>query len=270
MFEHQIFNSVGEDIYNAYVYKNFVFPTHLHKGYEFVCVLDGELSCSVGGKRYRAKKDECLLIPPFLPHNYDPETNCTSFIVVFSGSYVESFARATTGKRAADISYVPAKETLAYAMKTLLWDVVEKRDLVLPVIPVGKPDIFTLKSALYALCADFCRQRQFEEVSQNENSLVFNCLTYIENNFTADISLSGMANALGYDYEYLSRLFNRALRVNFKTLVNQYRCERAQHLLSSTDDTVTEIALASGFQSIRSFNRVFKEITGNPPTDFRK
>ena len=54
--------------------------------------------------------------------------------------------------------------------------------------------------------------------------------------------------------------------MHFSRYVNLYRVERATNLLMNTDMSITEIALSSGFQSIRSFNRVYLELTGLSPS----
>ena len=48
------------------------------------------------------------------------------------------------------------------------------------------------------------------------------------------------------------------------------RISHAQRLLVTTDDTILDIALAAGFQSLSRFNEAFKSICGCPPRDYRK
>ena len=81
---------------------------------------------------------------------------------------------------------------------------------------------------------------------------------------------NGLADALSYEYHYLSRVFHESLHIRFRTLVNQYRCDRAKMLITSTDTTLSEIAMSCGFGSIRSFNRIFLEMTGVTPSELRK
>jgi transcriptional regulator GlxA family with amidase domain len=54
--------------------------------------------------------------------------------------------------------------------------------------------------------------------------------------------------------------------MHFSRYVNLFRVDAATELLQHTDLPITEIALQSGFQSIRNFNRVFLEITGKTPS----
>jgi AraC-like DNA-binding protein len=58
--------------------------------------------------------------------------------------------------------------------------------------------------------------------------------------------------------------------MNLKTLINTYRCEYAENLIESTNLPLSVIAMDSGFQSIRSFNRIFKDTIGKTPSSIRK
>ena len=138
-----------------------------------------------------------------------------------------------------------------------------------PVCAVEKPPMMVLKACLYALCSEFMESVQLQG-KPRDNRLIFDILCYIEQNYGQDISLYTLADALGYDYRYLSRIFHQTLKVSFKTLVNQYRCDRAKTLISASDETLAQIAFSSGFQSIRSFNRVFRQMTGIMPSELRK
>ena len=68
----------------------------------------------------------------------------------------------------------------------------------------------------------------------------------------------------------LSRIFNHTFGVNFKTMLNQYRTDYALELLRDSDLSLSAIAFESGFQSIRSFDHVFRESLGRSPKEFRK
>ena len=95
-------------------------------------------------------------------------------------------------------------------------------------------------------------------------------LSYIEAHYLEDITLRDMARTLGYSHEYVSRVFNRTLGISFKTLVNQYRTECAISLMRTSGDSLVSIAMASGFQSLRSFNRVCLDFLGASPSEIRK
>ena len=68
---------------------------------------------------------------------------------------------------------------------------------------------------------------------------------------------------------YLSESFRRVTGMNFVEYVRRTRYENACDLLRNSDRRISEIAFAMGFQSLSQFNRVFKELSGKSPTEFR-
>ncbi len=93
---------------------------------------------------------------------------------------------------------------------------------------------------------------------------------YIKNNLTAeDLSQTAMARMAGISRDYFSRIFKNVTGLNYNKWLNMIRLEKALSLLSEDNLSLTEVALLSGFQSIPSFNRVFRESKGMSPSEYR-
>lgn len=93
---------------------------------------------------------------------------------------------------------------------------------------------------------------------------------YIKNNLTADdLSQGTMAQMAGISKDYFSRIFKSVTGMNYSRWLNMIRLEKATQLLALKDCTLTEIAMLSGFQSIPSFNRVFRSEKGMSPGEYR-
>ncbi len=93
---------------------------------------------------------------------------------------------------------------------------------------------------------------------------------YIKNNLTADdLSQAAMADMAGISKDYFSRIFKTVTGMNYSKWLNMIRLEKATELLAKEDRSLTEIAMLSGFQSIPSFNRVFREEKGMAPGEYR-
>lgn len=266
MFIHQTLNSVGKEVFNAYLYKNVLYAPHLHKGYEFVYVLEGELCAIIDGTARTARAGEGFFLFPYQIHSYEKGAQSVTLITVFSENYIHAFTSLVTLKKPLSPLFTPTKATKDFLLSVFPAAPDQNGD----VASLPTPDPLELKAVLYAICADFFQQSEFIPNDNAESSLILRCLLYIEENYTADISLKDMANTLGYNQEYLSRIFNRTLGVSFKAMLHQYRCEKAQQLLIESKENIATIAMECGFQSICTFNRVFKEITGIPPSCFRE
>lgn len=80
---------------------------------------------------------------------------------------------------------------------------------------------------------------------------------------------SDLARELGVPETTLSKIINLHFKKSLPQMLNEYRVEDAKRLLVETDAEVNVIALEAGFNSVASFNRVFKEITGEAPGQYR-
>lgn len=88
--------------------------------------------------------------------------------------------------------------------------------------------------------------------------------------FQQSLSVQTIANEVGISRSYLEALFNRYMRGSIVDYLHAVRCDHAAQLLTSTRFPVIEIALDSGFNNRQHFTRVFREIYGSTPSDYRK
>ncbi|MBQ8356397.1 MAG: helix-turn-helix transcriptional regulator [Clostridia bacterium] len=265
MFSHQFVNSIGNDLYNGFWYRDACWHLHFHRSYEFVWVTAGTLQATVADKVYLLHKGDGLFILPYQLHSYTTVENCDFFVAVFAAGYIGKFASATSGREPTDACFRLSPALQGYLRDTMA---IRPADTDHRSVRQPNPPLFTLKACLYAVCSEFDAVATWQKKEQN-NALIFRIITYVEENYTEDITLHTLADALSYEYHYLSRVLRENLHVRFRTLVNQYRCERAKELITETDLPLSEIALSCGFQNIRSFNRAFLEITGSTPTGAR-
>ncbi len=261
MFSHQASNSIGEDIYNGFFYRDVSWQNHLHRCSEVAFVLSGEISVTLSGREYAVSAGQSVFVSPYQLHSYRTLTPSLVFIAVFADEYVGEFSAQMRGKEFVPGICTLSNEVMNYAA-SVLFTAAPREDKSATSAP--KPDRLKLKGCLYAVVAEFFLNCERAEYSRNDR-LIYEIINYVENNFTDDVSLVTLADALGYDHRYLSRIFNASMGINFKTFVNQYRCDRAKRLMREGNVNLCDVALASGFQSVRTFNRVYRELTGQPP-----
>lgn len=85
-----------------------------------------------------------------------------------------------------------------------------------------------------------------------------------------DATVEALAERVGVGGRHLTRLFRKHLGASPLQVAKTARVQRAKCLLTETDLPVTQIALLSGFGSLRRFNAVFQEIYRRPPTAIRR
>lgn len=92
---------------------------------------------------------------------------------------------------------------------------------------------------------------------------------FIQQHQTEDISLGQVAGAVNTSTFYFCKMFKKFTGINFTDYVSRVRIENAKNLLLNPNLRVSEIAYEVGFQSLTHFNRVFKKILGQSPTEYR-
>jgi AraC-like DNA-binding protein/ligand-binding sensor protein len=92
---------------------------------------------------------------------------------------------------------------------------------------------------------------------------------FINEHQTEDLSLEQVARSVHTSKFYFCKIFKRSTGINFTDYLSRVRTERARNLLLNPNLRVSEIAYEVGFQSLTHFNRIFKRILGQSPTEYR-
>jgi len=96
------------------------------------------------------------------------------------------------------------------------------------------------------------------------------CIEYINGHYKDDLSLEYIASIAGFSKYHFTRWFKQFAGISFYEYLTQVRIKVAETMLAGSETAITEIALESGFQSIATFNRVFKHNKKLTPTEFRE
>jgi YesN/AraC family two-component response regulator len=104
----------------------------------------------------------------------------------------------------------------------------------------------------------------------DEKLLITAMRQYIDKHFGEDISLQALADKVGYNYKYVSRVFKEYTGYNISDYINMVRITKAKELIEESDMTIKEIQNIIGIPSRTTFNRVFKKHEGIPPSQYRQ
>jgi AraC-like DNA-binding protein len=113
-----------------------------------------------------------------------------------------------------------------------------------------------------------CNQLAVQQTSA-EPPLVTRVKEFVKAYGGEEITLSDAAKAAHTSTFYLCKVFKKATGMCFTEYVSRTRIEKARELLLRPNLRVSEIAYEVGFQSLTHFNRVFKKLVGESPTEFR-
>lgn len=98
----------------------------------------------------------------------------------------------------------------------------------------------------------------------------FNLCTYMNEHCTEELSLDELADMAGFSKSHFIRLFKEFAGVSYYEYLTKRRLLHAELLLDNPQYSIADIAMQSGFNSLATFNRVFKASHDCTPTDYRK
>jgi len=93
---------------------------------------------------------------------------------------------------------------------------------------------------------------------------------YIEHNFDKRLRLEEAAKAVNTSVRYFCKVFKKSTSMTFVDYLTRLRIEKSKNLLLNPNKRISEIAYEVGFESLTQFNRSFKKLSGQTPTQYRK
>ncbi|MBR3465486.1 MAG: helix-turn-helix transcriptional regulator [Clostridiales bacterium] len=259
-------------------FKERSYQAHWHSYGEILLVAPGRTNIyCVGKNTYELVPDDIVLVWPMEMHSIVDANREDSLVVQFSNGFINSLfdlRRIMHMYRNLHIICVQSHPELAAKLKDLIY---RMRDIFFSEMPDREIRCTMLLMEFMLTLLEHRKELapdMEDEVRDGLGDDVMRRLMmvtdYIKNNLTADdLSQGAMAEMAGISREYFSRIFKNVTGMNYTKWLNMIRLEKATELLSDDKRPLTEIAMMSGFQSIPSFNRVFREEKGMAPGEYR-
>ncbi len=109
-----------------------------------------------------------------------------------------------------------------------------------------------------------------QDIDHPPINLVEQMAIYIAENFTSPIMVTDVAEAVGLNPDYANHIFKKAFSETISQYLNSQRIMHAKRMLSLTKEPITQIAFASGFNSISRFNSNFRKHSRKTPSQYRQ
>ena len=107
------------------------------------------------------------------------------------------------------------------------------------------------------------------KIPQIEKRLI-RVLDYIDGHIHQPISIDQLADLTFLSKDHLIRLFKKHMKETPVSYINRKKIEKAQLMMLAEDSSIQELSFRLGFENISYFNRLFKKITGETPTSYRR
>ncbi|MBT2643146.1 response regulator [Bacillus sp. ISL-41] len=104
----------------------------------------------------------------------------------------------------------------------------------------------------------------------SEQKYMDRAIAYIRENYHKDLNLAVVANYISLNYSYFSHMFKEYIGQNFVDYLKMVRVDSAKRLLKETDFKILEISEMVGYKNPKQFARVFREVEGISPKEYRE
>lgn len=235
------------------------FWPHFHSSIEIIHVTKGELKVTLNGQVYQVKENDFLIIPSYYIHSYITETSSSAYILIVPLDSVPSYKSTLLKKTFAAllIENPSIREELGHCLETLCKTFESSGE-------TSGENI--VKGYTYVILGHLINQAGLIEIKDTKMiSLAQEILIYLQENYLKPLNLEEIAGHFGYSKSRFSHIFNEYFHCKLIEYINGLRCRHAIELLREKSTTVTDIALASGFDSTRTFYRAFVKSFGCTP-----
>lgn len=243
---------------------NYIRDKHWHRSVEIFALFEGELKFFINEREYPLHPGEFMLVNSNEIHSIlSPEANRTVVLQI----PLATFEKYYTDERFIYFSH--SSRLQDEEVMKLIQDMYRTYN--------EKKTGYELKvqSQFYMLIYILVTKYRKTEVSLEliRQSRKLNRLSgitsYMKDNYMKELSLESLAKTFGYSPTYLSRMFQKYAKTNYKTYLDNIRLEHAYKELANSGSSIGEIAVNNGFPNSKAFAKVFRDKYGMLPSEFR-
>ncbi|MDR3139511.1 MAG: AraC family transcriptional regulator [Treponema sp.] len=250
---------------------------HWHGCMEIMCIVKGAVTVIIGGESYKARKDDIVTLSPGIIHSFhDPSGDALVHVFLFGYEMLSEDASDIYNRMLRETFYKKqifnAEDGELYRRSRKLFEEIldeyrrgETGFKMVIRAKLMEAEVLYFRSIIISRSGTSLDEQKPKNIGRLER--VFE---YIHGNFNIpELSVQHAAEAAGVSVNYFVRFFRRQSGQHFHDYLARLRLSYAKRELLSSDRPVTDIAYDCGFNSIQTFNRLFKVHTGLTPLAFR-
>ena len=232
---------------------------HFHRDFEILYIVEGCAQMEVAGKTFVAKIGDVIMINPYDPHygkiiSTDFHYICIDFNLAILGLPQE---KKIMEGQLGYANYVQAEHTIVQYLLGCYY-AVRDCDENWKMRAIGNLLLFF----------SYMSKNLCETVCSKEHLFARTALEFLQKKYKERINTKMMAEVFSYNESYFCRKFQMVFHCSFSEYLKSYRIAQAKKALLYK--SVSETAMETGFSSIPYFSKVFKEVTGLSPMEYKK
>lgn len=267
---HEVRNYPSDFMVWHKAYENISFIAHWHREIELLYIRKGSIKMQVTDHSFTAAEGDLIICDTGDIHysNSYEKDSCLDFLI-FDTSLISSHYQYHCFSK----PLLTASEMKKSGLDLLLQELEQTVDNELSEHREYYQDI--IRASLRSFWFRLLRVMPVNSdpgIMQNRRNTMLNdfqnLLSYMEEHTQQNITLDEAADRMHFSPSHFSKVFKQLIGINFVKYLNIIRVTQASEMLLNPDMNITQTAYSCGFQNIRTFNRVFKEVTGQTPSAY--
>lgn len=252
----------------------FDYPIHFHPDFELNLVMNASGERIIGDSVENFNAPDLVLIGSNLPHIWKSQDNDAHVITIqFHEQLLNSFLLS---KR----MFAPIKEMLIRSARGIIFSGDTKARLTEKISRLSSSHGFSTALDFFSILYDMATTREQrllanafydtnEVMRESKSRRISAICRYIEENYDKDISLKEVSAMINMSESAASHFFKKRTNRSFVSYLNEVRIGHALKMLIETSHSVSEICYMCGYSNLSNFNRMFKKIKNQTPTEYR-
>lgn len=239
-----------------------IIPMHFHKEVEILYCIKGNLKIWIEGKQVVLNQGEFFFLNSLVPHATQSLSSSEVVVLYLSDEIFKKEQVQIKVPKAANASSAYQRcidrinQIYQQSQGSERFQKYLQQSLVLEL------EYLFLKEFSEDIGKD--NQKQFAQ-----NAKISKVIHLVRNNFHRNISLEELSQLSGYSMHYLSRMFHKNTGLTFYEYKKSLCLELALKMIETTNESLEEIALKSGFPNEKSMREYFKKIMGISPIKYK-
>ena len=239
------------------------YKPHIHHHIEVVYLKRGAAKAYLDSVEYNIGSGDLLVVFPNQVHRFEDVGTCPEYdLFIINPDLISDFSITMSNREPEDavirnIAQNPRAITLIGILSSVSEFPQSNRDLL-------------IRGYLSSFFAEIIEMMTLKNVRSEEGRALRSIVKWCSKNFKQDISLSILSDKLHLSKYYISHLFSDKLGISFTDYINSLRVSESCKMLRTRNMSITEIAYAVGFGTLRTFNRAFMKQMGISPSEYRK
>ncbi len=251
------------------------YPPHWHNAIEIIMPLENEYTVICNNTTFQLEEYDIAIIPPRSIHTLLSPLNGKRLIFQISSSVFDNIKELSTVLFTIAPLLIITPEHYPHIHSHLVSLFLEIQEEYFHADSFSECIIYSKLFQIFALWG-----REHAKLSLPDKNLsiknkdhtekILVICDYIAEHCTEDLTLDSIAQLAGFSKYHFSRLFKQVTHISFYRFLSQKRIMHSEKLLNNPNFTITEVAIQSGFSNLPSFIRMFKQLKGCTPSQFRK